>query len=182
IARLPYPNYTYNSRPTINALKLLAYAPTLADHWTAVGTAHFRSLALSKMLRELATLYISARFQSSYEWDHHIQLSARAGVTEVQREILRDVAVKDANFFANGGRGEGEFEEREMAMLTFLEAIIRGPEVSDKLWEETTKYFSEREIVELFSLQGFYYMISRLGTVLKVVWMSLLLLRRDCSM
>jgi len=152
MARLPYPNYTYNSRPTINAIKLLAYAPTLADHWTAVGTAHFRSLDLSKMLRELATLYLSARFQSSYEWDHHIQLSARAGVTEVQREILRDVAVKDANFFANGGR-EGEFEEREMAMLTFLEAIIRGPEVSDKLWEETTKYFSEREIVELFSLQ-----------------------------
>jgi hypothetical protein len=50
----------------------------------------------------------------------------------VQREILRDVIVKDANFFANGGR-EGEFEERKMAMLTFLEAIIRGPEVSDKL-------------------------------------------------
>lgn len=152
MARLPYPNYTYNSRPTINAIKLLAHAPTLVDHWTAVGTAHFRSLALSKKLRELATLYLSARFQSNYEWDHHIQLSAQAGVTEVQREILRDVAAKDANFFANGGR-EGEFEEREIAMLTFLEAIIRGPELSDKLWEETAKYFSEREIVELFSLQ-----------------------------
>jgi alkylhydroperoxidase family enzyme len=152
MARLPYPKYEYNSQPSINAIKLLAYSSTTVDHWTAVGTAHFRSLALSKKLRELVTLYLSAIFQSSYEWDHHVPLSAKAGVTEIQREVFKNVANKDEDFFANG-RGEGAFEEREIAMLKFLEATVKGPEVSDKQWQETTKYFSSREIVELLSLQ-----------------------------
>ncbi|KAF1812668.1 hypothetical protein P152DRAFT_449375 [Eremomyces bilateralis CBS 781.70] len=167
MARLPYPNYTYNSRPTINAVKLLAYSPSTADHWTAIGTAHFRSLSLSRKLRELATLYLSVRFGSSYEWDHHIMLSEKAGITETQRETLQAASSRDAGHFANGG-GNEVFERREVAMLSFLEAIVRGPEVKDELWGETTRYFNEREIVELISLQGFYYMISRLGTVLKV--------------
>jgi alkylhydroperoxidase family enzyme len=151
MARLPYPDYKYNSNPTINAIKLLAHSPTTVDHWTAVGTAHFRSLALPKKLRELATLYLSARFQSSYEWDHHVPLSAQAEITEAQREMLRVVVFEDANFFANGG-GKGMFEDREIVMLTFLEAMVLGPEVSDELWQQTTKFFSEREIVELISL------------------------------
>jgi alkylhydroperoxidase family enzyme len=151
MARLPYLNYTYQSRPTINAVKLLAHSPATAEHWTAVGTAHFRSLAVSKKLRELATLYLSARFGSSYEWDHHIPLSAKAGVTEAQRGILHEDAVKDEDFFANG-RGEGVFEGQENAMLAFLEAVVKGPEVSDELWEKTRKNFSDREIVELLSL------------------------------
>jgi hypothetical protein len=118
MARLPYLNYTCNSRPTINAIKLLAHSPATADHWTAVGTAHFKSLALSKRLRELATLYLSARFQSSYEWDHRIPLSTRAGITEAQREMLRNVAIKDVNFFTSGG-GKEVFEGREIALLIF---------------------------------------------------------------
>jgi len=45
---------------------------------------------------------------------------------------------------------------------------MNGPEVEDGLWEEMRGLFGEREIVEVMSLQGFYYFISRLGTVLQV--------------
>lgn len=152
MARLPYPPYTYHSRSTINAIKLRAHSPATADHWTAIGTAHFRSLALPRKERELATLYLSASFRSSYEWDHHIPLSAQAGVTKERREVLRSAVDRDTRFFAKDG-GQGMFEERERGMLKFLEAMVRGPDVGDELWEETRGYFSEREIVELISLQ-----------------------------
>jgi alkylhydroperoxidase family enzyme len=152
MARLPYPNYTSGSRPAINIIKLFAHSPSTVDHWTAVGTAHYRSLELSRKLREVATVYLAARFQSSYESSHHVSLSAREGVTETQREMLREAALKEATFFALG-RGKGVFEERERAMLAFLETVVRGPEVSDGLWEATRKHFSDREIVELLSLQ-----------------------------
>lgn len=152
MARLPYLDYTYQSRPTVNVVKLLAHCPATADHWTAIGTTHFRSLVLPKRLRELATLYLSAKFHSSYEWTHHIPLSAKAGVTDAQRTMLHEDAVKDEDFFANG-RGEGSFEERENSMLVFLEAVVKGPEVSDELWEKTRKHFNDGEIMELLSLQ-----------------------------
>lgn len=99
----------------------------------------------------MATLYLAARFGSSYEWDHHVPLSAKVGVNDFQRGMLHEDAVKDEDIFVNG-RGEGGFEEQDNAMLTFLKAVVKGPEVSEELWEKTRKNFNDREIVELLSL------------------------------
>ncbi len=154
MARLPYPSYTVKDpkiKFTINILKLLSYSPATVDHWVEAGNGHFRSLVLPAHDRDLAILYSSARFSSSYEWIHHIRMSEKAGVTEVQREEIEKAATSQG-FFANGG-GKKVFNKRQLALLRFLEKMIDGPEVDEVMWLDTRECFSDREIVELVSLQ-----------------------------
>ena len=79
------------------------------------------------------------------------------------------------------------FNDKEKILLEFLEAVIDLGEVDEELWKQVTGVFSEREIVEIVSMQvrakddgvhrstpcaddcqGFYYTFSRITTVLKV--------------
>ena len=55
-------------------------------------------------------------------------------------------------FFSEGG-GKEVFEEKERVLFTFLEEVTGGPTISDGLWKEVRGWFSEREIVEVLSLQ-----------------------------
>lgn len=95
-------------------------------------------------------MYCSAKFGSSYEWDHHVIVSAQI-LSDAQREVLKRAAGEE-RFWAEGG-GREEFEERERVLLRFLERTMNGPEVDDGLWEEMRGLFVEREIVEVMSLQ-----------------------------
>ena len=57
------------------------------------------------------------------------------------------------NFEIERGGFKEVFDERERGVLRFLERVVDGPEIEDELWEETRRWFSEREVVELISLQ-----------------------------
>jgi hypothetical protein len=61
---------------------------------------------------------------------------------------------RDGRMSGGGGRKWEElFDERERVMLRFLEKVVYGPEIEDAAWEETRRWFSQRELVELVSLQ-----------------------------
>ena len=146
------------SRPPVNTIKLLSHSPSTVTHWTAVGTAHYRELQLPKRLRELTILYCAAKFKSPYEWTHHVIVSAKI-VTDKERNVIKGAfegencsAGKGQPFFEKGG-GKYAFDKRERTLFKFLEQITSEPTVNDTLWEEVRGLFSEREIVEILSLQ-----------------------------
>jgi alkylhydroperoxidase family enzyme len=135
-------------------LKLFSLSPATFKHWANIGSAQFTKLALPAWERELAILLTTAKFGSTYEYTHHIPISAKFGITDQQRdELARAGAGK--NYFAASGetRNTACFSPRETAMLRFVEAVIEGPEIQQALWEETRAAFSDREIVELITLQ-----------------------------
>ena len=159
MARFPYPswedkNFTAVGKPTINVLKLLSYSSATVDYWCAIGNAQFTRLALAKKHRELVILLSSAKFGSTYEWTHHIPISAKFGVTDVQREDLLK-AGKAKGYFSEEywTRNVAEFDRKESLLLTFLEAVIDAGEVDEELWQKTSEVFSEREVVEIISVQ-----------------------------
>ncbi|KAF7591038.1 hypothetical protein BBP40_002056 [Aspergillus hancockii] len=172
MARLPYPDFrtqhASSKHSTINVLKLLSYSTATVDHWANVGNAQFKHLALSDRDRELVILLSTAKFQSTYEWTHHIPISTKAGVTPEQRSEIKK-AGKQSKYFSNRSFSSATgFSVKDQVLLTFVETIIEHPEVSDELWARIRGSFSDREIVEIISLQGFYYTFSRLTTVLNV--------------
>lgn len=154
MARLPY-----SSKPTrylaLNVVKVLSHSSATVGHWEELGNAQFKSLQLSKKLRELVILLSTAKFQSSYEWTHHVGVSARHGVSDAQRAVLA-TAGRTKSFFSSADHRERakEFSAQEALLLQFVEAVIEGPEIDDDLWEKVKGTFTEREIVEIISLQA----------------------------
>lgn len=154
MARLPYPDVEMKGMP-LNVLKLFSYSSATAEYWTKIGTAQFRKLALSHKHRELVILLSTAKFKSSYEWTHHITISTNEGVTDAQREVLAE-AGNQKGFFSEqekAGQITDLFTPQEKTLLLFLEAIIDEPEVGDDLWARVKAEFSDREIVEVITLQ-----------------------------
>ena len=158
----------------LNHLQVHLYGPDalpLTSHsWAAVGTSHYRSLVLPKKLREIAILYCGAKFGSSYEFEHHIIVSADI-LTDAQRSLLKTAATDPGFFETARQKGdklgdwevEGLFDERERVLLRFLETTTNGPVVEEGLWGEMKRQFSEREIVEVMSLQASALNESRMG-------------------
>ncbi|OKP12281.1 hypothetical protein PENSUB_2017 [Penicillium subrubescens] len=156
MARLPYPDYHTphaKSRPILNVMKLLSHSTATVNHWADVGNAQFKNLSLSPRDRELVILLTTSKFNSTYEWTHHLPLSLKAGVTKKQQSAL-EACAKLNNYFIDGKHDpEVGFSEKDLILLTFVETIIQQPEVSDELWKRVKGTFSEREIVEIISLQ-----------------------------
>ena len=162
MARLPYPDYHTphaKSHPTINIMKLLSYSAATVDHWAGLGNAQFKQLLLSTRDRELVIMLTTSKLNSIYEWNHHLPLSLKAGVTEKQQSALKTSA-KEKNYFIHRKCDSGAgFSEKDIILLAFVETIIQQPEVSDELWKSVKGEFSDREIVEIISLQVSDYQI-----------------------
>ncbi|GAQ42074.1 hypothetical protein AtubIFM55763_006956 [Aspergillus tubingensis] len=171
MARLPYPESPKQhakSHPTLNIMKLLSYSTATVDHWAGLGNAQFRQLSLPARDRELVIMLTTSKFNSTYEWTHHLPVSLKAGVTKQQQAALK-ASAKEKNYFIDRklDNGAAGFSDKDLVLLSFVETIIQQPEVSDELWKSVKGVFSDREIVEIISLQGFYYSFSRLTTVLQ---------------
>ncbi|KAL2834779.1 hypothetical protein BJY01DRAFT_252859 [Aspergillus pseudoustus] len=86
----------------------------------------------------------------------------REGVTEAQVEALQEIR-------KGGTLDQGEiWDDRQLALLRLLDQVINYSEPSDETFCEARKWFCKREIVEIITAQGFYYMWSRFATTLRV--------------
>ncbi|KAJ5322663.1 hypothetical protein N7452_010952 [Penicillium brevicompactum] len=148
-------------------MKLLSYSAATVDDWAALGNAQFKKLSLSTRDRELVIMLTTSKFNSVYEWTHHLPLSLKAGVTK-QQQLALEASGKEPNYFVDGNCDSmAKFSAKDLVLLAFVESVIRQPEVSDELSKRVKNDFSDQEIVEIISLQGFYYSFSRLTTVLQ---------------
>ncbi|KAF9873995.1 hypothetical protein CkaCkLH20_08367 [Colletotrichum karsti] len=152
MARLPYPNVDPKTAP-LNILKLLAHTPATANPWSQVGAAQFKDLKLSSKNRELAILLSTSKFRASYEWTHHVPVSTKEGVTDAQRDVLAQAGKQKGFFLRSPPQTADLFTLQEQTLLVFLEAIIDGPQVSEEIWKRAKSEFSDREIVEIITLQ-----------------------------
>jgi alkylhydroperoxidase family enzyme len=87
----------------------------------------------------------------------HIPVSEAAGIDPALREaIWRDTV--DIESLADDDR----------ALLAFVDAVLDRPDVGDRAVADTNRHFSDREIVEILALVGFYWGFARLCTVLDI--------------
>jgi alkylhydroperoxidase family enzyme len=54
---------------------------------------------------------------------------------------------------ASGNLVEAVWSEQDMALITFLDAVLAGPEVSEAIFSKARQYFSDQALVEVVVIQ-----------------------------
>lgn len=83
--------------------------------------------------------------QAWYEWSHHAPLAAKGGVSEEGLELLK----KDV--LGNGEVEEGKkvLGDRIWSVVRYTDEMTRHVRVSDKVFDDLKRVFSEQEVVEI---------------------------------
>lgn len=143
--RLQYPspeNYP-PELPSANMVRMWAHSPATLRPGMALGTACISSLSIPVKMRQILTLLCAVKFHCQYIWTRHINDAQKAGVTASQIDALlnRDL------------RNPEVWNEREIAFLVFLDEVIDSPVARDGSFLEASKWFDERQLVEIITAQ-----------------------------
>lgn len=103
---------------------------------------------------ELVILRVAHLRSCTYEWEHHVRLGRRAGVTDDEVGRLQgEVTATD-------------WTPREAAILGAVDEIHTASDLTDPTWDDLRTHLSEREAIELVLLVGHYEMLATaIGTL-----------------
>lgn len=105
--------------------------------------------------RELMILRIAARARAAYEWDQHVRIALRAGVTE--SEILA----------AATGAWAG-LAELERVLLTATDSLLERQGVDDALWARLRAHLTDQQVIDVLYTVGQYLTIATVINTLGV--------------
>jgi AhpD family alkylhydroperoxidase len=105
---------------------------------------------------EVVILRVAHLRSCTYEWDHHVRLGRRAGVTTSDLDRIR------------GGPDAGGWSERERAVLLAVDELDRDGDLTDGTWDDLRAHLDEREAIELLLLVGHYRMLAATITTLRI--------------
>ena len=139
-----------NAEP-MHIFTTLAHQPELFRRWMAFGGALLNG-ELPGRLRELVILRTAARFDGRYEWAHHLELGAQAGITAAEFEALGSNLELVA------------WDPFERAALMAVDETADFGMISDATWSTLSARLDDGDLVEFVMLVAHYLM---LATVLR---------------
>jgi alkylhydroperoxidase family enzyme len=167
VPRIPYPDLEKAS-PEVremlgrlpapaNIFNMMAHAETCVKPMMKLGGTLLGKLQLDPKLRELCLLHAVKLVGGEYEWVQHVP-------------IARDLGCSDAQIAALGKGEDGAacFDAREKSALRFTREVVVDVRASDAALAGVRKHLSNREIVELILMAGFYTTLARLTETLGV--------------
>ena len=169
MARIPYPDKNSLTEDVQKVVDEASQAGTGHVFWmwsysvntvgliAQLGATQFAKLELPGSVRELMILFAARANSADYEWLQHTPLSERAGVTEEQRAALERNELTAACF-----------NPQQAAALQLAAAVQAGPTVPIAVFQTAQKQFSNRQLVELVGVLGYYWMLGRVATVFQV--------------
>jgi AhpD family alkylhydroperoxidase len=105
---------------------------------------------------ELVILRVAHQRGCAYEFEHHVRLGKRAGVT------AEDVKRVEA------GPDDGDWTGRQRALLAAADELVERRRLDDPTWDELRRHLTEPEAVELLLLVGHYDMLATFLLTLRV--------------
>jgi alkylhydroperoxidase family enzyme len=167
MARIPYPDLA-QADPQVremlarlpapaNIFTMMAHAPTCVKPVMKLGGTLLGKLKLDAKIRELCLLHAVRLEGGEYEWMQHVPIARDLGCTAAQIAALED-----------GEDTAGCFDAREQAALQFTREVVVDVKASETALQAMRTHFSEREIVELILMVGFYATLARLTETLGV--------------
>jgi alkylhydroperoxidase family enzyme len=113
---------------------------------------------LSLRQREIVIARTTAVCRSEYEWGVHIAIfAARVGFDSAQVQSLACGAAEDSCWSSD-----------DRLLIRLCDTLHKHCDVDGLLWQELRAAFSERAILELLMLAGFYRTVSYLTNALKL--------------
>lgn len=167
MARIPYPDLAKAS-PEVrdmlgrlpapaNIFNMMAHAETCLKPVMKLGGTYLGKLQLHPLLRELCLLHAVKLEGGDYEWMQHVPIALDLGASQDQIDAL-----------ARGDDAAGCFSGVERAALRFTREVVVDVRASEAALADARKHLSEREIVELILMSGFYITLARLTETLGV--------------
>lgn len=135
----------------VGVFRMLAHAETLLKPVMRLGGAILGKTKLDPLLRELALLHAVQLDRGEYEWVQHVPVARDLGATDAQLAALE-----------RGDLDADCFDERTRDVLRFTGEVVVDVRASDAALAAVRRHLSEREVVELIMMAGFYIMLARL--------------------
>ena len=140
----------------INLQLVTGHAPKLSQAASTMAFAIRFDTKVPRRLIELTIMRTAEIVQSQYEINSHIPLFHMCGFSDAQLEALPH------------WQASALFEDRERAVLGYVEQMAHGGDVDDATFATLQKFFSPQEIVELTYTVGSYYANGLLTKALRI--------------
>jgi alkylhydroperoxidase family enzyme len=148
LSRLPAPVGIFN---------MMAHAETVLKPLMKLGGTFLGKLDLDPLLRELVILHAVNLEGGEYEWVQHVPVVLALGGSQAQVDALRA-----------GDDQAACFSAAEKAVLRFTREVVVDVGASNEALAEAKKHLSDRAIVEVILVAGFYIMLARLTETLDI--------------
>jgi alkylhydroperoxidase family enzyme len=148
LARLPAPVGIFN---------MIAHAETVLKPLMKLGGSFLGKLELDALLRELVILHAVNIEGGEYEWVQHVPVVLALGGTQEQVDALKA-----------GNDQAACFSDAQKAALLLAREVVVNVRASEATLEAARAHLSDREIVELILVAGFYIMLARVTETLGV--------------
>lgn len=129
-------------------LKVWLASPDLAGHAEALGAFCRYGTSLAPRLSELAILVTGAYWQAGFEWAVHAPIATRAGL---DAPIVEDIRRRRTPRFV---------APDEAAVHGFCRELLDEHAVGDETYRRAVDVLSERGVVELVGILGYYGFIA----------------------
>jgi 4-carboxymuconolactone decarboxylase len=140
--------------PPLNVFRLVANAEGVFEPWLDFADAVLNAAQLDIELRQVCILRVTA-------------ISPGADYAREQHEaISRDMGI-DETRIQGALSGEGLKGDDEL-VATFSEQVVREVSPDDTTWGRAADRFSDREVIELLFVIGYYMLMSRVVATARV--------------
>jgi len=137
--------------PDLGLFRQLSHAPEILPQWLAMGGALLSKLSLPPAIRELIILQVSASTRCQYEEIQHVAIARQIGIEENKIDAVVSQRLDDPSI-----RGEGPG-------LAAIDRLIKNHHLSDAEFASLRVAFSDRQIIEVLVLVGWYQAIALLA-------------------
>lgn len=132
-----------------NVMKALMHHPDLFRRWSVLANHFLFKSTLPAEAREILILRVAWLTDCGYEWSQHAKISAQqCGFDERKLAAIRTGA--DGSNWSAGDR----------ALLRLADALVLGPQVTDRLWDSLADHWDEKQIIDAMGLVGNYVMLA----------------------
>jgi AhpD family alkylhydroperoxidase len=138
-------------------VKMLTHSVATVGLFIQQAQAQFAGLALSARFRELVILVVATCTDCAFVAAQHGPISAAAGVTDALRDRI---ARRDFD--------SAELAPHDRTIIRFAAQVVKESRVSNELFADVQGFLSNREIVEILQICGYYWTFCRIATVLDV--------------
>ena len=134
---------------------LLNSAP-LAEGWEKLLTAIRNRSSLPPDLRELAILRVAVLNRAPFEFEAHLPVARKAGVSEEKLAAIESPQIGEP------------FSALEKKVLALTDSMTRNVQVPDAIFEPLAHHFDRRAVTELVATIAAYNMVSRFLEALRI--------------
>ena len=145
------------SLPPDPMVKMLSYSAGTVKLFVHLARAQFTALDLPARSRELVILTVAEYTGSTFVAAQHDPMALAAGVGERTRRLIRDRRLDSP-----------ELSLADRALIRLTAEVVQGPRVSEEILQQAREFLTDRELVEVLQVTGYYWTFGRISTVLDV--------------